>query len=133
MTVTSKIMNHRLCVCTWAKSLLLLYKVKFKVKMGVYPVAARSLFSHLRRIGRLNLWFERTLYLTQDQCNIRVTTVYLPQVSPGPHLSTIPQGRMYSWVGCRVTDQAGIRTHARRFAVRVANHWASEAYKPSIL
>lgn len=64
--------------------------------------------------------------LTRHRASV---TVCLPQVSPGTYLSTIPKGRMISWVGCTPTAQPGTRTQARRFVVRGANHCTAETYR----
>lgn len=66
---------------------------------------------------------------TQGQSNVRVTTVYLSQVSPATYLSTRPQGRMDNWVGCIPTARAGIRTRTRGSVVSHVNHCTTEVHE----
>ncbi len=55
-----------------------------------------------------------------------IATVYLPQVSPGTHLSTNPK-RMDEQLGGRCADCPGRdRTRARRFMARRADHCTTE-------
>ena len=61
----------------------------------------------------LSLWWKLIHYLgTQSHSDVRVSTVYLAQVSLSTHLSTNPSGRN--------------QTRVSRFVVRHANHCTTE-------
>ena len=65
--------------------------------------------------------------------DIRVSTVYLPQVSPGTRLSTNPKG-MDEQLGGLHANSSGKDSSPGRFMARLAEHytlWALE--KPSFL
>ena len=65
---------------------------------------------------------------TQGHCDIRVSTVYLPQVSLGTHLSTNSFVRMNICVSCALTALAWDQTRASRFVVRCVNHCTTEVW-----
>ena len=96
-------------------------------KVGAHAVAACS----CRRSSSVTLAFGVVELIhypgTQGSCGIRVSTVYLPQVFLGTHLSTNPFGRMNSWVSCVLTARVWDRTRASGFIMRRANHCTTEA------
>ena len=66
-----------------------------------------------------------TLPETQGHCDIRVSTIYLPQVSLATHLSTNPFGRMNSWMNCVPTALVWDQTQASGLVVRCVNHYTT--------
>ena len=52
----------------------------------------------------LSLWWVTVLCIgTQEQCGVRVSTVYLPLVCSRVSLSFLPQDRVNAGVGCALT------------------------------
>ena len=63
-------------------------------KMGTHAVAVHSCGCSSSQRS-LSLWWKLICNATtQGHCDIRLSTVYLSQVSPGTHISTNPFGRM---------------------------------------
>ena len=85
--------------------------------------------AHLSLHWPLSLWWKLIHYPgTQGHCDIRLSTVYLPQVTLGTHLSTNPFGRMNSWVSCALPAFIQDQTQTSRFVVRRVNHCTTEAF-----
>ena len=85
---------------------------------------------HLPSHWPLTLWWILIRYLgTQDHCDIQVSTVYLPQVSLGTHLSTNTFVRMNSCVNCVPTILIRNQTWTSGFIVRHADHCTTEMLK----
>lgn len=84
-----------------------------KVKAGACGIAARGCGARLRYIWPLV--GKNQLPRDTGQCEIQDCHIYLPQVSPGTHLSTSPRGSINSWVICTPTPWAGIQTWAWGF------------------
>ena len=104
------------------------YHWKVKVKCWVHAVAVCRCLIHLLSHWPWSLWWKVICYPgTQEHCDIRDSTVYLPQVSLSTHLSTNPFGRMNSWVSCVLTAFVWDQTQASRYKVRRANHCTTEA------
>ena len=92
--------------------------------MGAHPVAADA---HLPSHWPLSLWWKFILYVgTQGHSDIRLSTVYLPQVSLDTHLSTNPFGRINSWVSCAPPTFVRDRTRASEFVAGRTNHSTTE-------
>lgn len=77
-------------------------------------------------VGKIH--YTRTL----ERSNIWVTTVYLPQTSPGTHLLTITKGMMTSCVNCKMTAQGKISTWACSFLASIIIHHRGVQYNMNL-
>lgn len=59
------------------------------------------------------------------RCDIQVTTVYLPLVSPGTHLTNL-KGRLASWVRCKLTPLGWDLTQT--YIAGHASHYTKEMH-----